>query len=122
MKLLLLTLLSAFSLVSCATTSGGKFHEEGGASWYGGVFHGRKTASGERFDKNELTAAHKTLPFGTKVCVRSKKTQREVTVRINDRGPFAKGRIVDLSQAAASRLGMLSEGEAEVDIYGSRCP
>ena len=122
MKLLVIVLLSAIGLVSCATMSGGDFHDDGRASWYGGIFHGRKTANGERFDKNELTAAHRTLPFGTMVCVKSKATRREVTVRINDRGPFAKGRIIDLSQAAASKLGMIAEGETEVDIYSARCP
>ncbi len=75
--------------------------ERGHASWYGGQFHGRRTANGETYDKYALTAAHKTLPFGTIVRVRSLALGREVDVRINDRGPFAPGRVIDVSQAAA---------------------
>jgi rare lipoprotein A len=73
------------------------------ASWYGPGFHGRKTASGERFNQNAMTAAHKTLKFGTLVRVTYK--GRSVTVRINDRGPFTKGRTIDLSKAAARKIG-----------------
>ncbi|HMO30263.1 septal ring lytic transglycosylase RlpA family protein [Enterovirga sp.] len=76
------------------------------ASWYGPGFHGRKTASGERFDQNDLTAAHRTLPFGTRVRVVDEKTGRSVIVRINDRGPFAHGRVIDLSKGAAQALGV----------------
>ena len=90
--------------------------ERGHASWYGGQFHGRRTASGENFNKYALTAAHKTLPFGTIVRVRSLKHGREVEVRINDRGPFAKGRVIDLSQAAAEALGLTATGVAEVSL------
>ena len=90
--------------------------ERGHASWYGGQFHGRRTASGENYNKYALTAAHKTLPFGTIVRVRSLKHGREVDVRINDRGPFAKGRVIDLSQAAAEALGLTSTGVAEVSL------
>ncbi len=86
----------------------------GGASWYGIQFHKRRTASGERFDMGALTAAHPTLPFGTMVCVRSLLNGREVMVRINDRGPFAKNRIIDLSRAAADLLGMLGLGIKQV--------
>jgi rare lipoprotein A len=82
------------------------WQESGLASWYGPRFHGKRTASGERFDANELTAAHKTLPFGTRVRVKSMVNGKEVVVRINDRGPFIKGRIIDLSQAAAQALGL----------------
>ena len=84
--------------------------ERGGASWYGIQFHQRKTANGERFDMTALTAAHRTLPFNTLVCVRSLVNGREVLVRINDRGPYAAGRIIDLSRAAANALEMLSVG------------
>jgi rare lipoprotein A len=76
--------------------------------WYGEQFHGRKTASGERFDSMDMTAAHKTLPFGTRVCVRGSVTGKSVVVRgLRDRGPFAPGRVIDLSKAAAQELGML---------------
>lgn len=90
--------------------------ERGSASWYGPRFHGRLTASGERYDKYALTAAHKTLPFGTIVRVRSLTLGREVDVRINDRGPFAAGRIIDVSEAAAEALGLTASGVAEVSL------
>jgi rare lipoprotein A len=90
--------------------------EQGGASWYGRYFHGRRTANGERYDQNELTAAHKTLPFGTVVRVRSEINGKEVDVRINDRGPFVAGRVIDLSQAAANALGMLQLGVKKVTL------
>ena len=90
--------------------------ERGIASWYGLPFHGRRTASGERFDMNALTAAHPTLPFGTRVRVRSLVNGREVTVRINDRGPYARGRIIDLSHAAARAIGLLSRGTKAVEL------
>ena len=88
--------------------------QRGKASWYGGKFHGRKTASGERFNMNDLTAAHKTLPFGTLLRVRVAATGREAVVRINDRGPYAHGRVIDLSRGAALALGLLDGGVAEV--------
>lgn len=90
--------------------------EQGQASWYGNRFHGRLTASGERYDKNALTAAHKTLPFGTEVLVRSLQTGREVLVRIIDRGPHLKNRIIDLSHAAAEALGIRQHGVSEVQL------
>ena len=90
--------------------------ERGHASWYGAQFHGRRTASGENYDKYALTAAHKTLPFGTIVRVRSLKLGREVDVRINDRGPFTPGRVIDVSQAAAEALGLMGAGVAEVSL------
>lgn len=92
------------------------YEATGIASYYGGKFHGRRTASGERFDMHAMTAAHPALPFGTQVQVRRPKTGRSVTVRINDRGPFIKGRIIDLSYAAAKQLGMLADGVARVHI------
>jgi len=75
------------------------------ASWYGPGFHGRLTANGERFDQNALTAAHRSLPFGTRVRVTSTETGRSVVVRINDRGPFVRGRSIDLARAAARVIG-----------------
>ena len=90
--------------------------EEGWASWYGPGFAGRLTANGEIFDPNELTAAHKTLPFDTRVRVTSKRNGRSVVVRINDRGPFKPGRIIDLSRAAAEAIGMVGSGVAQVSI------
>jgi rare lipoprotein A len=90
--------------------------ERGHASWYGPRFHGRLTASGERYDMYALTAAHKTLPFGTVVRVRSNVLGREVDVRINDRGPFAPGRVIDVSRAAAEALGLVDAGVAEVSL------
>ncbi len=92
-----------------------RWQEAGVASWYGPRFHGRLTASGERFNTHEMTAAHKSLPFGTRLLVRSERTGKEVVVRINDRGPFIKGRIIDLSQAAAKAIGM--DGIAKVTIH-----
>jgi len=80
------------------------------ASWYGPRFHGRRTASGERYDMHALTAAHPSLPFGTVVRVRSLVNGREVEVRINDRGPHVKRRVIDLSRAAAQALGLLEAG------------
>jgi rare lipoprotein A len=90
--------------------------ERGGASWYGLQFHLRKTASGERFDMTALTAAHKTLPFNTRVCVRSLVNGREVLVRINDRGPYVSGRVIDLSRAAADAIGLPELGIKQVAL------
>jgi len=90
----------------------------GRASWYGPGFHGKRTASGERYDMNELTAAHRTLPFGTRVRVRNTQNGREVVVRINDRGPQIADRIIDLSKAAAAALDLLQAGEAPVVLIG----
>jgi len=89
---------------------------QGIASWYGPGFHGRKTASGERFNQNALTAAHRSLPFGTRVKVTNLYNGRSVVVRINDRGPFTRGRIVDLSSGAARIIGLKSSGTAPVRI------
>jgi len=91
--------------------------QQGIASWYGPGFHGRKTANGERFNQYELTAAHPTYEFGTQLCVRSKLTGQSVVVRVNDRGPFVKNRVIDLSKAAAEELGMLDRGVKSVEIY-----
>ncbi|ART53739.1 hypothetical protein CBP34_16395 [Acidovorax carolinensis] len=91
--------------------------QQGLASWYGPRFHGRRTASGEIFNRRDLTAAHRTLPFGTRVCVRSQLTGRAVVVRINDRGPFAVNRVIDVSQAAAQELGMQGLGIKPVELW-----
>jgi len=90
--------------------------ERGIASWYGPNFHGRRTASGERYDMHHMTAAHKTLPFGTIVEVHDLDNDRRVRVRITDRGPFVRGRILDLSYAAAKKLDMIGPGTAHVEL------
>jgi rare lipoprotein A len=88
----------------------------GFASWYGGVFNGRKTASGERYDMNALTACHPTLPFGTRVKVVNLRTHQSVVVRITDRGILYGRRVIDLSYAAATKIGMAQAGVAPVTI------
>lgn len=90
--------------------------ERGIGSWYGEGFQGRKTASGETFDTNALTAAHRTLPFGTRVRVRNPANGQEVVVRINDRGPFLHGRLIDLSYVAAWKLGLVDNGSGSVVV------
>ena len=93
------------------------YREEGVASWYGAAHHGKKTANGERFDAHRgHTAAHKTLPFNVCAEVENLRTGKSVLVRINDRGPFAKGRVIDLSQAAASEIGLVGSGVAKVRV------
>lgn len=91
----------------------------GGASWYGPGFHGKKAASGEVFNQNAMTAAHRSLPFGTVVKVIDQRTGKSVKVKINDRGPFHKGRIIDLSKAAATKLGFRNAGVTRVCIERS---
>jgi rare lipoprotein A len=107
-------------IMACATTSppSPKAAEvlHGVASWYGEEFAGRTTANGEIFDPLELTAAHRTLPFGTVVDVTNAKTRQTVRVRVNDRGPYIGGRVIDLSYAAAQRIGLIEPGIGEVDI------
>ena len=88
----------------------------GKASWYGPGFHGRLTANGERYNQYALTAAHKSLPFGTKVKVTNVNNGRSVVVRINDRGPFIRGRVIDLSTAAARNIGMIHHGVVPVRL------
>ncbi len=90
--------------------------ETGIASWYGPDFHGRETSSREIFDQNDMTAAHKTLPFGTYVMVTNLENDRSVVVRINDRGPFVRGRVIDLSYASARVLGIVGPGTARVRL------
>ena len=89
---------------------------QGVASYYGKRFHGRRTANGERFDMNAMTAAHKTLPFGSRVEVTNPSNGKSVTVRINDRGPFTRGRTIDLSRAAAQAIGIVSRGHGTVQL------
>jgi rare lipoprotein A len=96
--------------------------ETGTASWYGHPYHGRRASSGEIYDMEQLTAAHRTLPFGTVVEVRNLDNDRTVSVRINDRGPFVEGRIVDLSHAAAREIGMLGPGTARVRLRVASLP
>ncbi len=120
---LILILLATLLLTGCSD-SGSKnptqpatgYYQTGIASWYGGEFHGRRTASGEIFDKNALTAAHPTLSFNTWVMVTNLENGYRVTVKINDRGPSVAGRIIDVSEKAAGDLGMKSAGLAEVAL------
>lgn len=124
-------LLVGLLLAGCASTAG-RPHEPGSperperprkkverglASWYGDEFHGRPTASGEIFDMHRPSAAHRTLPFGTVVRVTNLDNGRTIDVRINDRGPFVRGRILDLSKAAAARLDMVRAGVARVELW-----
>ncbi len=102
--------------VAKASAGGGSSFQSGMASWYGGNFHGRRTANGETYNMNALTAAHKTLPFGTRVRVTNTRNGDSVVVRINDRGPFVGGRVIDLSRAAASQIGVTSSGVAPVKL------
>jgi rare lipoprotein A (peptidoglycan hydrolase) len=90
--------------------------EVGEASWYGPGFQGKETANGEDFDQKELTAAHPTLPMGTKAKVTNLENGKKVEVRINDRGPYAEGRVIDLSNAAAKKIDMKSDGSTQVKI------
>lgn len=110
--LFLLSIITLFLLPSCAR----KITESGKASYYADKFQGRKTASGEIFRQRRMTAAHKTLPFGTKVKVTNLSNGRTIKVRINDRGPFVAGRIIDLSKKAARKLGMVNAGVSNVKI------
>lgn len=110
----------ALAGISCARPSArlapGGSVERGVASWYGPDFHGRRTANGERYDMHALTAAHPSLPFDTLVEVRNLDNGRTIRVRINDRGPFKKRRIIDLSFAAANELDMVANGTARVEL------
>ena len=92
------------------------YYATGVASWYGKDYHGRQTASGSVYNMYEMTAAHKTLGFGTRVRVTHARTGRSIVVEITDRGPFVKGRVIDLSYGAARKLGMVNEGIAQVHL------
>jgi len=98
------------------TGSDSAYAEEGMASYYGAKFHGKKTASGEKFNMYAMTAAHRSLPFGAKVKVTNLDNGKQVVVRINDRGPWKEGRVIDLSRAAAAKLDMIDSGLARVRI------
>lgn len=99
---------------------GPKVKQVGNASWYGPAQDGKETASGETFDQKKLTAAHPTLPLGSKAVVTNLETGKSVTVTINDRGPHVKGRKIDLSRAAARKIGMSKQGVAKVKIETTR--
>ncbi|WP_234274484.1 septal ring lytic transglycosylase RlpA family protein [Billgrantia zhangzhouensis] len=121
-----MALLILLLIAGCAGRDGGRGErssapsgwngEQGQASFYADRYHGRRTASGETHDRNALTAAHRSLPFGTRVRVTRLDNGRETVVRINDRGPFVRGRVIDLSRRAAEELGMLRQGVAEVRL------
>ena len=122
-ELLLFAMLGLFlagGLVAALTAR--PYYQVGIASWYGPGFHGKRTASGEVYDMYAMTAAHRTLPFGTIVRVVDLDTGRSVVVRINDRGPFVEGRVIDLSYAAAVELGMVRKGLARVGLQILRWP
>ena len=116
-----LLLIAITSLLLSACASQGQvdpdgYRAEGKASYYGARHHGNKTASGERFDQNALTAAHRNLPFGSLVRVTNLRNDKSVVVRINDRGPYSKGRIIDLSHKAAAQIDMLRAGVVPVRV------
>ncbi|QBF25322.1 septal ring lytic transglycosylase RlpA family protein [Pseudomonas tructae] len=92
------------------------YDKSGTASYYGSRHHGKRTASGEPFNQHGMTAAHRSLPFGTRVKVTNLNNERSVVVRINDRGPHSRGRLIDLSRAAAEKLGMIRSGTARVRV------
>ena len=108
--------IAVVALGTIFTSCSPKVTEKGRASFYADSFQGRKTANGEIFKQNKKTAAHKTLPFGTKVKVTNLKNGKSVTVRINDRGPFVAGRMIDLSKEAARKIDMEKAGVADVKI------
>jgi rare lipoprotein A len=111
MKSLLQLLLICLLFAACKTVK-----ENGVASYYADKFDGRKTASGAVFRQNKLTAAHRTLPFGTKVKVKNLSNGKTVKVTVNDRGPFVQGRTIDLSKKAAQKIGMVQKGVAQVQL------
>jgi len=111
-----LTLSGCSGLARRVETAGPGYQETGQASFYAMKFQSRPTASGERFDQSAYTAAHRKLPFGTKVKVTNVRTGKSVIVRINDRGPFVKGRIIDLSRSAFSKIGDTRAGVIDVKL------
>ncbi len=114
--LLGVSLIAIGVIIGLTSSPDSGFYQKGVASWYGPNFAGQPTANGEIFDPGELTAAHKSLPFDTEVEVVHLETGRSVVVRINDRGPFIKDRIIDLSRKAAEKLGIIGSGTAEVGL------
>ncbi len=121
MKKLIYTILTIILSLSCETKKQQRqleyiFLEKGEASWYGPGFNGNKTANGEKYDMNDFTAAHRTLAFGTLIRVTTLKAGKRIVIRINDRGPVSKSRILDLSKSAAKALGIDKKGSGEVKI------
>ena len=123
MKRIVFIVVSGFFLAAFCSAQGrvgeinrGIFHQQGIASWYGGEFNGRTTASGEIFNDTQLTAAHPILPFGTMLKITNQHNNKTVTVRVNDRGPFVSERIIDLSRFAAEQLDMVRTGTAPVTV------
>jgi rare lipoprotein A len=118
--------LLAIALTGCATLTPREpsYQEQGMASWYGPGFHGKTTSNKEVYDMHDMTAAHRTLPFGTHVMVTNMENGRTVIVRINDRGPFVKDRVIDLSYAAAQQLDMVGPGvvKVRVEVLPDRSP
>ena len=116
LPIFLLIVLLIFACRTSGNNPSKKIKSMGFASYYHDSLHGKKTASGERYDRDKLTAAHKSLPFGTRIRVSRIDNGKSVNVRINDRGPFIEGRIVDLSRKAAKRIDLLREGITKVRI------
>lgn len=106
----------ALMLVAMPTKSSAREQQVGTASWYGPGFHGKKTASGKRFNQNALTAAHRSLPFGTKARVTNLRNGKKIVVQINDRGPHRRGRIIDLSRAAAQQLSIHGASRVRLEV------
>lgn len=118
-SIVLISIACAALLAGCASLrpgGAGPVYQRGEAAYYAARFDGRPTASGERFDSDRLTAAHRALAFGTRVRVTNRNNGRSVVVRINDRGPYTRGRIIDLSRRAAERIGMVRSGVAPVTL------
>lgn len=109
-------ILVMLAFLTLSISVGAQKLSHGQASYYASKFHGRRTASGEIFNNGAMVCAHRTLPFGTRVKVTNKRNGKSVVVRVVDRGPYAKGRVIDLSQAAARQLGMISSGVASVHL------
>lgn len=119
--LISVTFLFVLSFISCPAALGTpdwKHLCSGKASWYGAKFHGKRTASGKRFNMHQLTCAHRSLPFGTRILVKNPKTKKQCVVEVTDRGPFCRGRVIDLSKAAARALGI--KGVSTVNCYTGR--
>jgi len=106
----------AVDMATIEPPHGARHLGNGVASYYGRRFHGRRTANGETFDMNAMTAAHRTLPFGSMVRVTNPRNGRSVVVRVNDRGPFVEGREIDISRAAAEEIGLIRRGHGEVEL------
>ncbi len=114
--LLLTAIITSTAFTALFSSHANAFQQNGMASYYGPDLHGRRTASGERFNQQAFTAAHRTAPFGSRLQVTNITNGRSVVVRVNDRGPFIRGRIVDVSTVAARQLGMVGRGIARVRV------